>query len=176
MEDQLSWKENISIRICKLPSGASLKEPEMLIATWFGSGLVRPAPGTVGSLAALPPALLIMWLEGPGALFIAAILVFAAGIWAARAYERKSGEHDSSTVVIDEVAGQWITLLPAGLNPWLWLTAFVLFRFFDAAKPWPVSWADRKIGGAFGVMFDDILAALYAMPGVAALAYIFTQV
>lgn len=171
----MNWKETLRPKICKLPAGTSLRQPEMLIATWFGTGLVRPAAGTVGSLAALPPALLIMWLEGPGLLLIAAFLAFAVGYWAARIYERKSGEHDASSIVIDEVAGQWLTLLPAGLNPWLWLAGFLLFRFFDAAKPWPVSWADKKLNGAFGVMFDDILAALYAMPGVAAIAYLFTQ-
>lgn len=169
-------KEKLLPKICKLQGGMSLESPPILISTWFGSGLIRPAPGTIGSLAALPPGLLVMWLGGPLALFIAAVLAFAVGLWAAGEFERKSGEHDASTIVIDEVAGQWLTLLPAGLNPWLWLTGFLLFRFFDAVKPWPISWADRKIGGAFGVMFDDILAALYALPGVAAVAFILTQV
>ena len=70
--------------------------------------------------------------------------------------------HDSKMIVIDEVAGQWIALLPAALNPALILIAFILFRFFDILKPWPISFIDKKVPGALGVMGDDIIAGLFA--------------
>jgi phosphatidylglycerophosphatase A len=73
----------------------------------------------------------------------------------------KTGFEDPGAVVIDEVAGQWLVLAVAPLDVWYFAAAFVLFRVFDIAKPWPVSWADRRIKGGFGVMFDDILAGLY---------------
>ncbi len=138
------------------------RRPAMLLAVWFGAGLLPKAPGTWGSAAALPLAWLIYsWAGGVG-LGIAAGLIFCLGIPAASAYEAASGESDPSAVVIDEVAGQMLVLamVPAGI--WLYLAGFALFRLADIWKPWPVSWADKNLAGGFGIMFDDILAALYA--------------
>ena len=141
--------------------------PSSLIATWFGSGLLPGAPGTWGSLAALPVGLLIFWLAGPWGLLAATVAVFVLGLWAAGTYEQVMAMKDPGAIVIDEVAGQWLVLFVAALwsHGLTWrevLLAFVLFRVFDTLKPWPVSWADRHLKGAFGIMADDVVAALYA--------------
>ncbi|MDH5411711.1 MAG: phosphatidylglycerophosphatase A [Alphaproteobacteria bacterium] len=150
----------------KIPKTLPFWHPAFLIATWFGSGLLPKIPGTWGSAAALPFAWLIMWLGGPWALLICAGVAFAVGVWAAGMYSKHSGIKDAGPIVIDEVAGQWLTLIPAGLNPVLFLVGFFLFRAADILKPWPASWADREVEGGFGVMLDDIFAAIYAAAGL----------
>ncbi len=137
--------------------------PGMLIATWFGVGLLPWAPGTWGSLVALPLAWLIAAQFGRIGLLLAALLVLAVGWWAAAAVTKASGVEDEGSVVVDEVAGQWLTLVAAPLSPLAYALGFLLFRLFDIAKPWPVRWADRALGGGLGVMADDVLAALYAV-------------
>ncbi|TQV79397.1 phosphatidylglycerophosphatase A [Denitrobaculum tricleocarpae] len=133
------------------------------MATWLGSGLLPKIPGTWGSLAALPFAAALAWLGGPWLLAVAAVLVFLVGIWASDVYARRHNLEDPGAVVVDEVAGQWLTLVPVALQLEYYLLAFVLFRVFDILKPWPVSWADRKLKGGFGIMVDDIFAAVYAL-------------
>lgn len=137
--------------------------PAALIATWLGSGLLPKVPGTWGSLAALPFAAALSWLGGPWLLAGAAVLVFLIGIWASEVYARRLGREDPGSVVVDEVAGQWLTLVPVALQLEYYLLAFVLFRLFDILKPWPINWADRRLKGGFGIMADDILAAGYAV-------------
>lgn len=148
------------------PNGPSLKEPSTLLATWFGCGLAPKAPGTWGSLGSIPPALLINHLGGPPALILAILVVTLIGFWAADRYDKASGSHDNKSIVIDEVAGQWIALLPVftlvGVSWTLTPLAFALFRFFDIVKPWPASFFDKRVKGALGVMADDIVAGLYA--------------
>jgi phosphatidylglycerophosphatase A len=145
---------------------ALARTPAFWIATWFGAGLMKPAPGTWGSAAAIPFGLIIFLAGGVPALILATLLVAGIGLWAAGQIERLTGAHDSKMIVIDEVAGQWLSLLPAlwiyGMEPLPVLAGFALFRLFDILKPWPVSWADQKIGGGLGVMLDDILAGAYA--------------
>ncbi|MCB2130944.1 MAG: phosphatidylglycerophosphatase A, partial [Rhodobacteraceae bacterium] len=151
-----------------------------LIATFIGAGLLRPAPGTWGSLAALPVAWALMTLLGPLALIPAAAAVFALGWWATAEETRGKEDHDPAEIVIDEVAGQWIALFPVALGVahtgadlrdlWPgWIAAFVLFRLFDIWKPWLVGAADRR-GDALGVMLDDVWAGVFAAVGVAVLA------
>ena len=132
------------------------------LATWFGAGRLPWTPGTWGSLAALPLAWLLLALGGPWLLLIATALVFVLGLWAADRYMKAVGLHDPGAVVIDEVAGQWLTLAIAPLDPLAFLLGFVLFRVADVLKPWPATWLDRRVGGAFGVMIDDVAAAVYA--------------
>ena len=144
-----------------------------LIATVFYVGLLRPAPGTWGSAAAIPLAWLIHGLGGFPALLVATIIVFFVGWWATANATRGKDNHDPSEIVIDEVVGQWIALWPlsAGLwhmgsDAWVfpypgWIAGFVLFRLFDIWKPGPVGWADRR-SDAFGVMFDDVIAGVMA--------------
>jgi phosphatidylglycerophosphatase A len=133
----------------------------MFLATFAGAGLAPKAPGTAGSLAALPFAWLIAREWGGLGLVVAAAAVFATGWWAAAVVVRRVGP-DPSIVVIDEVAGQFLTLAVVPLDWRYYAAGFALFRLFDIVKPWPVGWADRRVGGGFGVMLDDILAAIYA--------------
>jgi phosphatidylglycerophosphatase A len=150
-----------------------------LVGTVLGAGYLRPAPGTWGTLAALPLAWLTM--QG-GALFftVATIFVLPLGLWATRVMTAGQTDHDPSEIVIDELLGVWIALLPlawgaqgAGVpveRLWPgWLAAFVLFRLFDIWKPGPVGWADRR-DDAWGVMLDDAIAGGIAAVGVLILA------
>lgn len=141
---------------------ASASGPALWLATWCGSGLLPWAPGTFASLSALPLAWLLIAAGGVWLLLAATLLVFVTGIWAAERYMAAVGIHDPTAVVIDEIAGQWLTLAIAPLDPFAYAVGFVLFRVFDVLKPWPVSWLDRRVSGGFGVMIDDIGAALYA--------------
>jgi phosphatidylglycerophosphatase A len=138
------------------------RDPAQLLGTGFGLGLLPLAPGTGTSLAALPAAWLIVGVTGRGGLALAALAVFLVGVWAAGACIRQMGDDDPGRVVIDEIAGQWLTLLAVEPDLIHYAVGFVLFRAFDILKPWPVNLADRKIKGGFGVMFDDVLAAAYA--------------
>ena len=142
-----------------------MKDPAIFLATWFGSGLLRPAPGTWGSLAAIPFGILIHWLFGFYGFLAAIVILFPIGVWAAQKFDEKSGAHDSGTIVIDEVVGIWIAAIPAATNIWIWLIAFILIRIFDIFKPWPVWWADEDLDGGWGVMCDDVVAGVYALFG-----------
>jgi phosphatidylglycerophosphatase A len=142
-------------------NGLSSTHPAMLTATLCGVGFAPKAPGTFGSLVSLPFAWLVARATGSTGLVIAAAVIFAVGWWAASIVSRRLGP-DPQIVVVDEAAGQFLTLAAAPPDLWYWAAGFVLFRLFDIVKPWPVGWADRNIGGGFGCMFDDTLAALYA--------------
>lgn len=144
----------------------SLTDPGVLIATWFGSGYLSPAPGTWGTLAALPFAWIIAQIVPPGFLVPAAVILFAVGVWGANRFDILTAGHDASEIVVDEVVGVWLTLgimaLHAPLNWKAWIAAFLLFRLFDIIKPFPINLIDRHVGGGFGVMLDDVLAGVYA--------------
>lgn len=141
-----------------------LRHPAGWLACGFGSGLVPLAPGTAGSLAALLPWLALRELPLPYyALAIAA--AFALGVWACAWVVDTLKVADPSVAVWDEFVGQWIALTPLLVWPAgsAWIAAgFILFRIFDIGKPWPVSWADRNVGGGLGVMLDDAFAGIYA--------------
>lgn len=143
-----------------------------LLATWFGSGRLPKAPGTWGSLAALPCAWLLDSTTGGGGLAIGTAAVFAIGLWAGKRYLANSLVADPPEVVIDEVVGQWLALLFAPRTLSIYLLAFVLFRLFDIWKPWPIRWADRTIPGALGVMLDDVLAGLAALAVLTAIRFV----
>jgi phosphatidylglycerophosphatase A len=146
----------------EVPAERAPFHPARLIATWFGAGLLPWAPGTWGSLASLPFAWAIASLFGERALLIAAAIVFLIGWWAAHRVARASGIEDPGSVVVDEVVGQWLTLV---VTPPSWvgyLAGFLLFRLFDITKPWPARWLDRHVGGGLGIMADDIAAGFYA--------------
>jgi phosphatidylglycerophosphatase A len=116
---------------------------ERILCSWFGAGWLKPAPGTWGSAAALPLGWLLWWLGGTPAL--------------------AKGLEDPSWVVIDEVVGQWLTLLLTPPSLLDYALGFALFRLFDIWKPWPVSWADQQIKGGLGIMLDDVLAGLMGL-------------
>ena len=145
----------------------------MLVATFFGSGLSPVAPGTVGSLAALPLAYFLLSVPVGQAMLIIGAL-FLMGAWASNALEAALEQHDASLIVIDEVVGQClvVTLLDVFLRGavdtnLLLLLSFIGFRLFDIIKPWPVGWVDNKVDGGLGVMLDDVVAALLAVPFLA---------
>ena len=144
------------------PPGLDPRDPASLIATCFGAGLVRWAPGTVASALALPLAWLLRTYTGTIGLAIATLVLIVIGIWAAGAYERRTGVRDSSAIVVDEVAGQWIALLLVPPTVALYAVGFVLFRLFDVVKPWPISLLDKRVKGGLGVMLDDIVAGALA--------------
>ena len=141
-----------------------LSHPAHFIALGFGSGLPPKAPGTFGSLAALPLFWIIMQTV-PDAVSVIAIIGISLfiGIWACAVTGRNLGVADHGSIVWDEIVAMWLilALIPTG---WLeWLAAFVLFRFFDILKPWPIRQLDARLKNGFGVMLDDVLAAVYAL-------------
>jgi phosphatidylglycerophosphatase A len=123
---------------------------------------VRKAPGSLAALTAVPGAALLVWLGGPALLLGAALALFALGIWASDAYMAAVKVHDPPAIVIDEVVGQWITLALLPLDPLVYALGFLLFRVLDILKPWPANFIDRAVTGGFGVMLDDVVAAVYA--------------
>jgi len=140
----------------------NLRNPVHLLAFGFGSGAMPFAPGTFGTLVAVP----IYLLMAPLALtayLVAVSLMFVVGIWLCERTSRDLGVHDHGGIVWDEIVGYLITMImaPAG---WLWLLlGFVLFRLFDIFKPWPINSIDRKVGGGLGIMLDDVVAGLFSL-------------
>jgi len=129
----------------------------------FGSGLSPYAPGTMGTLVAIPLYLLLSQLELMPYLIVV-VAGFLIGIYLCDKTSKALGVHDHSGIVWDEIIGYWITMTAVPALTWQWIVAgFVLFRFFDIVKPWPVKIADKRVPGGFGIMFDDLLAGLYAL-------------
>ena len=145
-----------------MAAGLAATHPAFLLATWFGAGRLPRAPGTWGSLTALPFAAALAWLGGPWLGLLIALAVFGLGVWASDRYMAACGLHDPAAIVVDEVVGQWLTLALLPLTPVAYLLGFVLFRIADMVKPWPAAWIDRTVADAFGVMLDDVVAAIYA--------------
>lgn len=143
---------------------AVLGHPAGWIASGFGSGFSPFASGTAGSAAALIPWMAMRELPLVWVLLLI-VVSFAIGVWASNIIIDRLHVSDPGVIVWDEFVGQWITLLPLLTWPahWAWIVVgFFLFRLFDVWKPWPCSWADRKVKGGFGVMLDDVLAGVYA--------------
>lgn len=145
---------------------------QKLFITFFYSGLLRPAPGTWGSLAGVIAGVGIYHYIGLETLFMASILLFLASISIIDSYEAKSGTHDDSSIVIDEVAGVWLAISIA-LSSWQqlemaefgWISvvlAFIFFRILDITKPSIIGRLDRNLKGGLGVMSDDMVAGLFA--------------
>jgi phosphatidylglycerophosphatase A len=137
------------------------RNPIHFLAFGLGSGAAPVAPGTFGTLAAVPFYLLLNQLALVPYLLVVTGLGLL-GVWLCQVTSRDLGVHDHSGIVWDEMVGYWLTLAaaPAG---WLWLVVgFVLFRLFDIWKPWPIRWVDRHVHGGLGIMLDDVLAAGYA--------------
>ena len=148
-----------------------LRHPADLLALGFGSGLVPKAPGTAGTVVAIP----LYWLLQPLALNIympLVVVLFLVGIPLCAHTARRLGVHDHPGIVWDEIVGYLVTMTfaPPG---WLWIiTGFAMFRLFDILKPWPIKWFDRKVGGGFGIMVDDLLAGIAA----AAVLYLLARI
>lgn len=145
----------------KLSVKQILTTPVLFLAFGFGSGLTKKMPGTMGTLAAIPVYLLFaladIWIYS-----ILTIVVCVVGIRICDDAAKQLGEHDFGGIVWDEVAGYLVTMW---FVPFSWtavLFGFVLFRFFDILKPWPIQWIDQKVEGGFGIMLDDLLAGLFS--------------
>lgn len=146
--------------------GFLFSHPAHCIALGFGSGLAPKAPGTFGTLAALPLYALLNIFLSP--IWIAALCLpfFFLGGWAANKTCTDLGVPDHGGVVIDEIVAMWLVLAAAPMTLTGWGAAFVLFRLFDIAKPWPISWLDTHVSGGVGVMLDDVAAALFSVLGL----------
>lgn len=157
-----------------------MKELAEVVATFARVGYLKPAPGTWGSLVAIPLFWALHEWGGPVVVVLAIAVIFVAGMWSTAEMTRGAQDHDPSEIVIDEVAGQWIALLPVSIgaaamgvdSTLLWpgyLTAFIAFRAFDIWKPLWVGKADAR-GDALGVMLDDVIAGVMAAVVVVLLA------
>ena len=138
------------------------RNPIHFLAFGLGSGAAPWAPGTVGTAAAVIPYLLWFQYWSIGWFLALIVVTFVVGVWLCEKTSEDLGVHDHSGIVWDEFVGYWLTMFLAPQG-WEWaLVGFVLFRFFDVLKPWPVKWADRRVAGGFGIMVDDLLAGIYA--------------
>ncbi|MCG7981663.1 MAG: phosphatidylglycerophosphatase A [Candidatus Thiodiazotropha lotti] len=139
----------------------SMANPVHLLAFGFGFGLAPKAPGTFGTLVGIPFYLLMQPLPLVYYLIITAV-AFLLGIWICQQTSRDLGVHDHGGIVWDEIVGYLVTMTfaPSG---WVWLMiGFILFRFFDIVKPWPIRWVDQRVEGGFGIMVDDLIAGVFA--------------
>ncbi|QFS85873.1 MULTISPECIES: phosphatidylglycerophosphatase A [unclassified Marinobacter] len=144
-----------------LPPGF-LRHPVHFLAFGFGSGAMPKAPGTWGSLAAIPVWYTFAWLP-PVAYWLVVLAAFLVGIWLCGKTAAALKVHDHGGIVWDEFVGMWIAL---GLFPdqiYGVLMAFLLFRLFDVVKPWPISWLDARMPGGLGIMVDDVVAGFMAL-------------
>lgn len=139
-----------------------LTHPVHFLAFGFGSGLAPVAPGTFGTLMAVPLYLLLAQFSlVPYLIFV--VLVCIVGIWICDKSSKLLGVHDYGGIVWDEFAGFFITMIAAP-EGWLWVViGFALFRLFDIWKPWPILILDEKVKGGFGIMIDDIVAGVFAL-------------
>lgn len=131
------------------------------LGTWFGCGLVPLAPGTAGSIGAMPLYFLLRWWGGPIAVACGAVVVTLVGIWAAGVIAARTQCKDPQVVVIDEVAGVLVSLA-ACPGDWRWAIAgLVAFRVFDSTKPWPANVLEEKLPGGYGIVLDDVGAGAW---------------
>ena len=140
----------------------NITNPIHFLALGFGSGLLPKAPGTYGTLAAIPIYLLLAPLSTPYYLLIV-IIMSLAGIYICGKAAKDSGVHDHGAIVWDEIVGYLITMF---MMPTTWqsiVVGFILFRVFDIFKPWPISFVDKNLHGGLGIMVDDVLAGLAAL-------------
>jgi phosphatidylglycerophosphatase A len=139
-----------------------ITNPVHFLALGFGLGLAPKAPGTFGTLAALPFIFLTMncplWLQ-----ISLAIVLSVVGFWICGKAADDAKVHDHPAIVWDEVAGFYITMIGVAISWQTLLVGFALFRFFDIVKPWPIKLLDKKAPGGFGIMIDDILAGVFSL-------------
>ncbi|WP_339725511.1 phosphatidylglycerophosphatase A [uncultured Paraglaciecola sp.] len=147
----------------QIRSKLSLLNPVHFLALGFGSGLAGKMPGTFGTLAALPLVVLLSHYASLPVYLIVTVMVSVVGIWICGKTAADMGVHDDSSIVWDEVAGMLITMIAVPLSWQTLLAGFVLFRFFDILKPWPISYLDKHVHGGFGIMIDDVLAGVFAL-------------
>ncbi|MDA8787072.1 phosphatidylglycerophosphatase A [Porticoccaceae bacterium] len=138
-----------------------MRSPTLMLAFGFGSGLSKYAPGTLGTIAAIPLWWLLTQLSQP--LYLGLVLVAAiVGVSICGRAAEQLGVHDHGGIVWDEFVGLWVAMAFLPVSPVSLVLGFSLFRFFDIVKPWPISWLDKNISGGLGIMIDDIAAGLAA--------------
>ena len=140
----------------------NLANPIQFLALGFGSGLAPKAPGTFGTLAAIPIYLLLATLT-PSFYALAVLVMTVAGFYICGKAADGVGVHDHPAIVWDEFVGFFITMFMIPISWQSILLGFILFRLFDIAKPWPISFVDKKVSGGFGIMIDDVLAGIFAL-------------
>ncbi|MEM7467324.1 MAG: phosphatidylglycerophosphatase A [Pseudomonadota bacterium] len=150
------------------PTVAMLRHPAHFLSLGFGSGLAPKAPGTFGTLAAIPVYLALQSFSSE-IFVVISILLFLIGIYLCGFTAKTLGTHDHSAIVWDEIVGYLVTMTFVKCSLYTVLLGFLLFRLFDILKPWPISWLDKRVHGGFGIMLDDLIAAIFAG---AILAYI----
>ena len=138
-----------------------LRDPGHLLSFGFGSGLSPVAPGTAGTLAAIPVYLLLSRLS-PAGYLLATLASIAVGVYLCQRTSRALGVHDHAAIVWDEFAGFFISMMFVPVSPLNVVVGFCLFRLFDIVKPWPASVIDTRLRGGLGVMLDDVVAGIYA--------------
>ncbi|MCX8597511.1 MULTISPECIES: phosphatidylglycerophosphatase A [unclassified Gilliamella] len=149
-----------------------LTNPIHFLAVGLGSGLSPIMPGTMGSLMAIPLWLLFWGLQ-PTLYWVFILVTFVFGCYICQKTSDDTHTHDSGHIVWDEFVGMWITLYFIPQFSILWVTiAFVAFRLFDMAKPWPIRWFDKRVPGGFGIMVDDVIAAIFSSLSVYVLTFI----
>ncbi|MBN6065994.1 phosphatidylglycerophosphatase A [Aggregatibacter actinomycetemcomitans] len=149
----------------------NLRNPIHFFALGFGSGLLRPAPGTWGSLVGVILGALLLPALGAKTFFILTALCFVIGIWLCERTSHDMGVHDHGSIVWDEIVAVFLVLLAVPQISLLWCAiAFVTFRLFDILKPYPIRYFDEKLTNGFGIMADDILAAGYSVVVILVLA------
>ena len=150
----------------------NLRNPIHFFALGFGSGLLRPAPGTWGSLVGVILGALLLPALGAKTFFILTALCFFIGIWLCERTSHDMGVHDHGSIVWDEIVAAFLVLLAVPQVSLLWCAiAFVTFRLFDILKPYPIRYFDEKLTNGFGIMADDILAAGYSIVVILVLAH-----
>lgn len=148
------------------------RDPVLWLAFGFGTGLARFAPGTFGTLPGVGLAALLgllataMGVPLPLVVLVALIILIPIGIWLCGAASHRLGVHDHGGIVFDEIVGVLIPFLLVPVTPWTLVLAFLWFRLFDIAKPWPIRWLDRHVRGGWGIMVDDLLAGVFALGAV----------
>jgi phosphatidylglycerophosphatase A len=141
-----------------------LTQPIQFLALGFGSGLAPKAPGTFGTLAAIPLFLLLtMLIPTPLPYAIAVIILGIVGIYICGKAADDVGVHDHPAIVWDEFVGFFITMFMVPVSWQSIIVGFILFRIFDIFKPWPISFIDKKMTGGLGIMFDDVVAGIFAL-------------
>lgn len=162
--------DNTTNHHARNPRVSDLINPRHCLSLGFGSGLIKPAPGTWGTIAALP-----LWLlfatSSPTVYVLLLAISFALGVYLCGYTAKQLGTHDHSAIVWDEFVGVWFALF---LVPSTWigvLCAFALFRLFDIWKPWPIRYLDQHVHGGLGIMLDDVLAGVLACIGTHGFLY-----
>jgi phosphatidylglycerophosphatase A len=146
----------------KLSAKQIMTDPVLFLAFGFGSGLAKKAPGTCGTVAAIPVYYLLSLANNFWLYSIFTVIATVVGVWLCDVAAKKLDEHDYGGIVWDEVAGYLITMWFVTFSWQAMLLGFVLFRIFDIIKPFPIRWIDQHVHGGLGIMLDDVLAAVFA--------------